>query len=189
VHVITFAQLEPVGGDDMLPFPAGHAVVEEHRLAVVVLEALAALADLVTLDFLLVVPEGVLIGDRRATAAQGILVIRGAPLVDLHLHEAIALVVAHLSKGAVDRDVVEVRPARADQLGVEVGEIAHLQQRVIGEIDTWHHVSGVEGDLLGLGEEVIRVAVVRLGFHRVHEVRELDAVLDENTGVLLPIRS
>jgi hypothetical protein len=64
LDVITFAQLEPVGGDDVLAFLARHAVVEQGRLAVVVLEALAALADLVTLDFLLVVPEDVLIGDR-----------------------------------------------------------------------------------------------------------------------------
>ncbi len=64
--------------------------------------------------------------------------------------------------------MVKVRPAQADQLGIEVGEVAHLQQRVIGEIDTGDEVGGVEGDLLGLGEKVVRVAVEHHPADRAH---------------------
>ena len=55
----------------------------------------------------------------------------------------------------IDRDVGEVRAAEPLQLGVEVGEVPPLQQRVVGEVDARHDVLGAEGDLLGLGEEVV----------------------------------
>ena len=47
------------------------------------------------------------------------------------------------------------------QLGVDVGEEPPLQQRIVGEIDPRHDVTGMERHLLGLGEEVVRVAVER----------------------------
>ena len=47
----------------------------------------------------------------------------------------------------------------AGELGVEVGEQAGLHQRIVGDLDPGHQVAGVEGDLLGLGEVVRRVAV------------------------------
>ncbi len=59
---------------------------------------------------------------------------------------------------AVDRQLVEVRPDAA-QLGVDVGEQPALQQRVVGEVDARNDVAGVKGHLLGLGKEVVRVAV------------------------------
>ena len=49
--------------------------------------------------------------------------------------------------------------AQALELGVLVGEQPALQQRVVGEVDARHDVAGAVGDLLGLGEEVVRVAV------------------------------
>ena len=42
----------------------------------------------------------------------------------------------------VDRDVGEVRAAEPLQLGIEVGEIAALQQRVVGEVDARAEHSG-----------------------------------------------
>ena len=56
---------------------------------------------------------------------------------------------------------MEVGPAEPDELRVEVGEQPPLQQRVVREVDAGHDVADVEGDLLGLGEEVVRVAVER----------------------------
>nr|BFE77947.1 hypothetical protein GCM10020093_005480 [Planobispora longispora] len=86
------------------------------------------------------------------------MVARPAPRDD-HLVVAVAVVVAHLGQRPVDRDLREVRPAEPDELGVEIGEEPRLQQRVVGEVDAGHDVADVEGDLLGLGEEVVRVAV------------------------------
>ena len=61
----------------------------------------------------------------------------------------------------VDRDLVEVRPAEADELRVGVREEPPLEQRVVREVDAGHDVADVEGDLLRLREEVVRVAVER----------------------------
>ena len=63
--------------------------------------------------------------------------------------------------GTVDRQLVEVRAAQPGQLGVEVGEIARLQKRIVGEVDPTGHVGRAEGDLLGLGEVVGRIAIER----------------------------
>jgi hypothetical protein len=53
-------------------------------------------------------------------------------------------------------------------LGVEVGEHAGGEQRVVGDIDPGHQVPGVEGHLLGLGEEVRRVRGERQGADRLY---------------------
>ena len=42
------------------------------------------------------------------------------------------------------------------------------QQRVVAEVDAGHDVRGAEGDLLGLGEEVVRVAVQHHAADRRH---------------------
>ena len=59
----------------------------------------------------------------------------------------------------VDRDVREVRAAEPLQLRVEVREVPPLQQRVVAEVDARHDVLRAEGDLLGLGEEVVDAPV------------------------------
>ena len=56
----------------------------------------------------------------------------------------------------VDGDMGEVRTAEPLQLGIEIGEVAALQQRIVGEVDARRHVLGHERDLLGLGEEIVR---------------------------------
>ena len=45
------------------------------------------------------------------------------------------------------------------QLSIEIGEIAALQQGIVGEVDARRHVLRHERDLLGLGEEIVRHAV------------------------------
>ena len=42
------------------------------------------------------------------------------------------------------------------------------QQRIVAEVDAWHHVCGAESDLLGFSEEVVRVAVQHHSTHRPH---------------------
>ena len=58
--------------------------------------------------------------------------------------------------GRVDGQVGEVGAAQPLELGVEVGEVPALQQRVVGEVDAGDDVARAEGHLLGLGEEVAR---------------------------------
>jgi hypothetical protein len=36
-----------------------------------------------------------------------------------------------------------------------------LTERIIGEVDPWDHVAGMEGNLLGLGEIIVGIAVQR----------------------------
>jgi hypothetical protein len=72
---------------------------------------------------------------------------------------AVMLVVAHLGNRRIHRQLSEVGAAQPDELGVEVGEVTELQQRVVGEIDTGDHVGGVKGHLFGFGEEVVGIAV------------------------------
>ena len=76
-----------------------------------------------------------------------------------HRHVAVLLEVGDRALRGVDREVREVRAAEALQLGVEVREVAALQQRVVGEVDAGDDVLGAERDLLGLGEEVVDRAV------------------------------
>ena len=49
----------------------------------------------------------------------------------------------------------------ASKLRIEIGEDAALQQRIVGEVDARHDVAHAEGNLLGFGEVVVRVAVER----------------------------
>ena len=72
---------------------------------------------------------------------------------------AVALEVLHRAARLVDRDLVEVRAAQPLQLGVEIGEVTALQQRIVGEVDARHDVCGAERHLLGLREDVGGVGV------------------------------
>ena len=72
---------------------------------------------------------------------------------------AVALEVRDRAARGVDRQLGEVGAAQALELGVEVGEVAALEQRVVAEVDARDHVVGAEGDLLVLGEHVVDVAV------------------------------
>ena len=72
---------------------------------------------------------------------------------------AIALVVVDLGDRRVDRDLVKVRTTQPRDLGIDVGVNAAGQQRIVREVDAWNHVRDAERHLLGLGEEVVRIAV------------------------------
>ena len=69
---------------------------------------------------------------------------------------------------------------------------AALQQRIVGKIDARHHVRGTEGDLFGLGEEVVRIAVEhhpadRRQRHQLfgHDLGRVEHVKGEGSGLLL----
>ena len=67
------------------------------------------------------------------------------------------LCIGHFGRLIVE--LVEVRPAEPLQLGIGVREDPALEQRIVGELDAGHEVTGVERGLLGLGEEVIGPAI------------------------------
>src|SRR5690554_7367395 len=100
-----------------------------------------------------------LAGLERATAGQGVGLVGYLASVDGLTMQAIALVVVDRDPRRVDGDFMEVRPTQARQLGVLIGVDAPRQQRIVGEIDPRDHMGGAEGHLLGLGKEVVRVAV------------------------------
>ncbi len=59
--------------------------------------------------------------------------------MDVHLVVAIALVVGEWTYRAVDWNLVEVRPAETDQLGVRIGEKSALQQWIHLADDLYRH--------------------------------------------------
>ncbi len=69
-------------------------------------------------------------------------------------------------------------PSR-DFLRVEIGEQPPLQQRIVGEIDARHDIGRAEGHLLGLGEEIVRVAVQH---HRARPCRTRHDLLGDQLG-------
>ena len=97
--------------------------------------------------------------EEGAAAVQRVGLVRRDAAVDRVLVEAVAQHVVDRCMRAVDRDLREVRPAQPGQLGVDVGEQAGLHQRVVGDVDPGRQMTDVEGDLLGLREEVGRVGV------------------------------
>ena len=97
-------------------------------------------------------------GPRCVAGPRVRLVVHPPDRVD-HRHVAVLLEVGERALRRVDRQVGEVRAAEPLELGVEVREVAALQQRVVGEVDAGHDVLRAERDLLGLGEEVVDHAV------------------------------
>jgi len=55
----------------------------------------------------------------------------------------------------VDRQLGKVGAAQPFELRIEVREITALQEGVVTEIDAGHNVLRAEGDLFGLGEEIV----------------------------------
>jgi hypothetical protein len=49
----------------------------------------------------------------------------------------------------------KVRRTKALQLGVEIGEVAALEQRVVRKVDARYDVLSAKGDLLGFGKEIV----------------------------------
>ena len=96
---------------------------------------------------LLARPEG-------ASTVERVRPVRGDPGVHRVLVVPVAQHVVDLGVRPVDGELGEVGTAEPGDLGVQVGEQPGLQERVVGDVDPGHEMADVEGDLLGLGEEV-----------------------------------
>ena len=136
----------------------GLAVEELARLAVVVGEALGAQAHLLAFLCAGERPEPSLGRFPGAFAERVRLIVHATDRV-AHRHVPVLLEMSKRTFGCVDRDVREVRAAEPLQLRVEVGEVAALKQRVVGEVDARRHVLRHERNLLGLGEEIVGHAI------------------------------
>ena len=153
--LFALGQLEHERGHDVGPLDRSLADQELARLAVVVAEAFRAHPLLGALDRL---------GERGEPAAGVLSRSRVGPRVRFVVHPPdgvgerhvpVLLEVGDRTLRRVDRQVGEVRPAETLELGVEVGEVAPLQQRIVGEVDAGDDVLRAERHLLGLGEEVV----------------------------------
>ena len=75
------------------------------------------------------------------------------------LVEAVAKHVVDRCMRAIDRNLAEIRPTQTAQLGVQIGEEPGLQQRIVGDVDAGHQMSGMERHLFGFCEVVGGVAI------------------------------
>ena len=88
------------------------------------------------------------------------LVARGATMVAVHAHGAVAVIVVHRATRGVDGNLMVIDP-QAVALRVTIAEQPPLQHAVGREADAGHDVGRVEGRLLDLGMVVRGVAVER----------------------------
>ena len=149
------AEFEGQRVGDVMLLAAGLADEELPRLAVVIGKAFGAQPALGALLDIGKRREAALRGFARAFAERVRLVI-DAPDRIAHRHVAVLLEMGERAFRRIDRNMGEVRAAEPLQLGIEIGEIAALQQRIVGEVDAGRHVLGHERDLLGLGKEIVR---------------------------------
>lgn len=70
----------------------------------------------------------------------------GRVSVDKILASSISVVVVNRGDGPVDGQLLKVGPSVTVQLGIKVRKDASLQQRVFGEVDSTHDVSGLKLD-------------------------------------------
>ncbi len=108
----------------------------------------------------------------------GVRFVVGAALGVAHGHVSVLLEVVERAAGRVHRQVREVGGAEALQLRVEVAEVAALKQGIVGEVDPRHDGAGLEGHLLGLGEEVVHEAVE----HEAADLLHGDQLLGDDLG-------
>lgn len=98
---------------------------------------------------------------KRATTTQRIRSVRRYSLDDSLLSKAITLCRVNRRVGAIDWQLIEVRATGSGELGIEIGEVPCLPQRIVGEADAARHVIGAKRDLLRLSEVVRRTPVER----------------------------
>ena len=156
--VLAVVQLEAQGVDDVVLLNLRHGVPEELGLAEVLLE-LGAAGTSLDAGHLLGVLEvtALLVGGGRA-GVEAVGVVVDGTTGDGVAHGTVAVEVHDRADRAVDGKLLEVDTETRD-LGIEVREVAALEKRVIGEANAVNDVASAEGDLLGLGEELVGVAV------------------------------
>ncbi|KAI9166472.1 LOW QUALITY PROTEIN: putative two component histidine kinase [Paramyrothecium foliicola] len=156
--LVAVVQLEGQGVHQVRLLNLGERVEEELGLVDVLLElgAPGALLDALHLG-------GELDKTALGLGGRGLLLEAVGPVVHLALGDgvaalAVAVEVHDGADGLVDGQLLPV-DAQTGQLSVEIGEVSALQERIVGEADAGDDVARAEGDLLGLGEELIDVAV------------------------------
>src|SRR6476659_6338739 len=94
--------------------------VEQGRLAKVIEKLFPAPANFSRIDLFGVSHKAPHIGFglHGTAASQGIGVIADAALIDRLPHMAVPLIVMHGCDGTIDRDLVKIRTAQAEELGV-----------------------------------------------------------------------
>ena len=73
---------------------------------------------------------------------------------------------------------MEVRTSESRDLGVVIGMDASGEERIVAEVDPPDDVRGTEGDLLGLGEEIVRVPIQ----HHLSDRRQRHQLLRNQLG-------
>lgn len=157
------AGLEADGVDDELLLNGGERVEEETGLGVVVVEGGAELAVQETRGGAAGGGEEALADGLVGLSRVALVEVRGSVVVDVLVDPGLALTVAVVvvdgRDGTVDGELLEVGTLVTVELGIEIAVETTLQQGILCEVDTTDNVAGLEGDLLGLGEVVGRVAV------------------------------
>lgn len=133
-------------------------VVEQLSLVVVLAELLASQTRLHANDLLGIIHISTFL---RLCGLRGLETV--GPVVDIALcnlvtHLSVAVVVHDRTDGPVDGQFLPVG-SEAGELSVRVTEVTALEQRVVAEADTRHDMTGAEGDLFGLCEVLVGVAV------------------------------
>ena len=157
--VFDLAEFERQRRRDMALLRRRLADVELARLAVVVGKAFRPQPHLLALLLGREMIGSRAAGDSRGPSPERIRLVVHAADGIAHGHVAILLEMVERTFRRIDREMREIGAAEPLQLRVEIGEVAALQQRIVGEVDARRHVLGHERDLLGLGEEIVRHAV------------------------------
>jgi len=156
--VVTVVKLEGESGGDVSLLWSGHGVVEELSLVEVLSELLALKTHLHASNLLWVVDVTAILRLDWRNSRETVWPVVDSTLGNGVTQLTVTLVVHDWAYWTVDWEFLPVG-AKTGQLGVEVGEVTALEKRVIGETNTWNDVAGAEGDLLGLGEVLVDVAV------------------------------
>ena len=143
---------------DMTLLRRGLAVEKLARLAVVVGEALGTQTNLWTFLCACERPEPSLWRFTRAFTKRVWLIVHATNWI-AHCHVPILLEMGEGTLGCVDRNMREIGATEPLQLRVEIGEVATLKQRVVGEVDARRDVLRHERNLLGLREEIVGHAI------------------------------
>jgi hypothetical protein len=185
------AEFEGEGGCDVALLRRCLADEELPGLAIVVGEAFRAQPGLGALLFGW---EGTVAARRRFTRSfvERIRLIIHPPDRIAHRHMSILLEIREGTLRRVDRQMGEIRAAKAFQLRIQIGEVAALQQRVVAEVDARGHILRHERNLLRFGEEMIRHAIEHQSVNRLRledflrdELRRVKYVEIEAVGELL----
>src|SRR5690554_5270307 len=131
-------------------------IVKEDSVRIMIQETLAPSADLMTFNTFPMAHVPSILFRHLVWLVIGYPVGTVCRLVHVYLHpmKPVPLIIGHRADAPVDGNLVKVRPPKAYQLCIGVRKQASLQQRIVTEIDSRHHVTRVKCHLLGLREEI-----------------------------------